>query len=126
MTTVQGYIDQPQIALAAATNGNNSTNGVKDRNDLISHYTVQNNDTVSSIALKFGVSVNTLRWANKISNLDYVRPGQRLIIPERNGVWYTVAKGDSLSNLIKKFNGNLKATLTFNGLGKGNSICPTH
>jgi len=118
MTTAQGYIDQPQIALAAATN----TDGIKDRDDLVSRYTVQNGDTISSIALKFGISVNTLRWANQISNLDYVKPNQRLIIPERNGVWHTVAKGESLLSLIKKFNGNLKATLAFNGLGKGNSI----
>jgi len=122
MTTAQGYIDQPQIALAAATNGNSNSLGLKDRDDLINHYTVQGGDTISSIALKFGISVNTLRWANQISNLDYLKPNQRLIIPERNGVWHTVAKGESLSSLIKKFKGNLKATLAFNGLGKGNSI----
>ncbi len=120
-TTAQGYIDQPQLALAT-TNGLNGHSGRKPKSELISHYRVRRGDTISKIAQRFFISVNTLRWANHLSNLDYLRPGQRLVVPRRNGVWYTIRPGEALSMIVRRLNGNLKSTLAFNGLGKGNKV----
>jgi len=68
----------------------------------VQKYVVQKGDTVSSIAEKFGISEDTLRWANSISG-DYLKIGQELEILPINGVMYTVKSGDSLSSIAQKF-----------------------
>jgi murein DD-endopeptidase MepM/ murein hydrolase activator NlpD len=70
----------------------------------ISEYTVEEGDTISKIARKFGVSVNTILWANNLSFSSYVKPGQKLIVPSLSGVIHKVAKGDTLSKIAQKYN----------------------
>lgn len=70
----------------------------------ISEYTVEDGDTISKIARKFGVSVNTVLWANNLSFSSYVKPGQKLIVPSVSGVIHKVAKGDTLSKIAQKYN----------------------
>jgi murein DD-endopeptidase MepM/ murein hydrolase activator NlpD len=45
-------------------------------------YIVQAGDTLSAIARRFGVTVESLIQANDLSDPDYLRVGQQLIIPE--------------------------------------------
>jgi len=69
-------------------------------------YTVKSGDTLSSIAQKYGVKQDTIRWANNIpSGRDTLRVGQVLDIPPMNGVLYTVVAGDNLDRIIKKVQG---------------------
>ena len=44
-------------------------------------YEVQSGDTLSQIAVRFDVSLEELRDANQLANLDLIVPGQRLKIP---------------------------------------------
>jgi len=44
-------------------------------------YTVKAGDTLGGIALKFGVSVRALAAANGITNINFIKVGQQLIIP---------------------------------------------
>jgi len=37
-------------------------------------YEVQSGDTVSGIAKNFGITVNTILWANEIDNIDSIKP----------------------------------------------------
>lgn len=84
----------------------------KTRKD-ISKYTVQGGDTVTSIAQKFGVSSDSVRWSNSI-NGDSVTVGKVLTIPPRNGIVYVVKEGDTLDNLAQKYNANKDAIAEFN------------
>jgi len=43
-------------------------------------YTVQEGDTVSTIGVKYNINSNTIRWANGLSNVDMIRPGDQLFI----------------------------------------------
>jgi LysM repeat protein len=44
-------------------------------------YQVQPGDTLSHIAVRFGVELEALREANELTNIDLIIPGQRLRIP---------------------------------------------
>ena len=78
-------------------------------------YTVKKGDTLYSIAKKYGVSVNTIRWANDIDKKGTIKPGQELVILPVNGVRYTVKRGGSLRDIVKKIGGDLDAAVELNG-----------
>jgi murein DD-endopeptidase MepM/ murein hydrolase activator NlpD len=65
-------------------------------------YTVQKGDTVSTIAQKFGISADTVRWANNLSN-DDISVGDTLQILPVTGIYYKVQSGDTVYTIAKKF-----------------------
>jgi len=86
-------------------------------------YIVESGDTISSIALKFGLRTETLLWANNKNKDSVIRPGDKLIIPQVDGVIYTVARGDNLGKILSKFTDvNKNKVLTFNKLGDGSKL----
>lgn len=79
-------------------------------------YIVENGDTASKIAAKFGVSVNTILWANNLSNGSVLKPGQELIILPVTGVRHIVQSGDNLNSIAKKYKASLNEIMAFNNL----------
>ncbi len=72
-------------------------------------YTVQDGDTVDSIALAFHTTANRIRQLNYIADLDVIYPGRRLIIPGFDDVQgeatkVTVPFGQSLSGYFGSLN----------------------
>lgn len=49
-----------------------------------STYTVQAGDTLSTLAARYGLTVDTIRYTNKLSNADQLKLGQTLKFPVRN------------------------------------------
>lgn len=84
--------------------------------DQISLYVVQEGDTISHIAELFGVSANTVRWANDMNAKSTIRPGQILTILPISSVQHKVAKGETLASIVKKYDGDLYETALFNGI----------
>lgn len=84
--------------------------------DQIVVYTVQPGDTPSQIASNFGITLNTLLWANNILNPDRIRIGDDLIILPVSGVHYEIKKGDTIESIAKQFKGDAADILQFNGL----------
>lgn len=82
----------------------------------INVYVVREGDTLSEIADMFGVSVNTVRWANNITRDKGIRPGDALVILPVTGVQHTVQKGDTLESLAKKYGGDVTEIRIFNDL----------
>ncbi|MEK9176546.1 MAG: M23 family metallopeptidase [Patescibacteria group bacterium] len=70
--------------------------------DKVITYTVQKGDTLSSIARKFGISVETIRWENDIAG-DNLTVGDDLMILPVTGISYKVASGDTIYTIAKKF-----------------------
>lgn len=58
---------------------------VPEQEDAPGPYTVQQGDTLSNIAVAYGVSINDLMAANGISDPDRIFPGQQLRIPASPG-----------------------------------------
>lgn len=89
----------------------------------ISVYTVRKGDTLSSIAKMFGVSTNTITWANDISN-GKIREGQELIILPITGVRHTIKKGDTLRSIANKYKADLGEILLYNNINIDAKIIP--
>ncbi|MCL4366205.1 M23 family metallopeptidase, partial [Patescibacteria group bacterium] len=83
----------------------------KPRSETI-EYKVETGDTLSSIAQKFNISADTIRWANDLSG-DAIKPGQTLKILPLTGVAYTVKSGDTLESVAKKFSAEQQAILDY-------------
>ncbi|MDP3954399.1 MAG: LysM peptidoglycan-binding domain-containing protein [bacterium] len=84
----------------------------------ISIYAVQEGDTLSFIAEDYGVSVNTIVWANNLTNINYLKPGTELKIPPITGILHTVKSGDTLSSISKKYGVEQEKILSYNLLPK--------
>jgi murein DD-endopeptidase MepM/ murein hydrolase activator NlpD len=74
---------------------------VQSASSLMQHYTVTAGDTLTGIASRFGVSMMTLWWANRITSKDALHVGQTLIIPPVSGLVYTVKVGDTLDSVAE-------------------------
>ncbi len=70
--------------------------------ETISTYVVRKGDTIQNIAKMYGVSPNTLIWANEI-NGSVIREGQVLVILPISGVQHEVKKGDTIESIAKKY-----------------------
>lgn len=93
-------------------------------NDQIVVYTVEPGDTPGAIAEKFGISLNTLLWANNIRNANMIRAGDDLIILPVTGVQYAAKKGDTLESIARAFKGDVDDIEQFNGLAIGAPLEP--
>lgn len=82
----------------------------------ISTYTVSSGDTIASIAAKFGVSSNTIRWANNLGSKGTLKTGQSLVILPVTGVKHKVTKGDTIAGLAKKYRADASEIADFNGI----------
>lgn len=83
-------------------------------------------DTVSKLAAIYGVSENTIRWANNLSS-DAIEAGKTLNIPPVDGTVYTVKAGDTVESIAQKYASNRDRIVAFNdlelsGLNVGTSI----
>lgn len=65
-------------------------------------YTVARGDTISTIAKKFGVSQDTIRWENSL-NSDDIDVGDTLEILPVTGMSHKVSKGDTVYSIAKKY-----------------------
>ena len=85
-------------------------------------YTVQNGDTVSTIARKFGLTINTILWANNLNSYGLIRPGDDLTILPYSGILYTVKSGDTVSRIASKYGVEIDKILSCNNLEAGLKI----
>jgi len=85
-------------------------------------YEVQSGDTPSYIAASFGISTNTVLWANNLSYWSIIKPGQELVILPTSGVLHKVKKGETLSKIVKEYKGDTEKAIAFNGLPADGSV----
>ncbi len=77
-------------------------------------YEVKEGDNLSTLSLKIGATLDTIVSVNKITNANRLRPGAKLIIPNRNGLLYTVGKGETLEDISEKYDVSVKRIMSFN------------
>lgn len=83
----------------------------KPRSEIID-YKVVEGDTISSIAVKFNISSDTIKWANDLTE-DTIKPGQTLKILPVTGVSYVVKSGDTLKSVAKNNSAESQAIVDF-------------
>lgn len=82
----------------------------------INRYTVASGDTLSDIALRFGLKMDTLISYNQISNVRRMQIGTVLNIPSRDGLSHTVAAGQTLESIGRQYGISVNAILDANNL----------
>lgn len=84
----------------------------KPRSEIID-YEVKSGETISQIAEKFKIDVDTIKWANDLDSVNSIKPGQKLKILPVSGVSHTVKSGDSLDSVTKKYQASAQAIVDF-------------
>lgn len=87
-------------------------------------YEIKENDTIDSIASKYGISPEILKQLNGyVLNLI---PGNTLVVPRRNEYfdYYTVSKGDTLYKIATNNNIDPSLLAQLNGINKSDYIYP--
>lgn len=92
------------------------------KRSFVIDYEVKNGDTLAKIADNFGISLNTLVWANGLTAKSVLKEGQELKILPIDGVLYTVKKGDNLSAIAKKYKTETAEIIDFNDLPADGAI----
>lgn len=100
-------ITKPQIVSTAQ----------KSKHDII-RYTTVAGDTVTSIAAKFGLAANSIRWSNNLGG-EIIPAGRELLIPPANGVVYKVKAGDSIDSLVNRYQANRDSFIAVNDAESG-------
>jgi murein DD-endopeptidase MepM/ murein hydrolase activator NlpD len=79
-------------------------------------YTVRQGDTVSGIAQKHGLAIDTVLSWNAIKDAHLVVPGRVLTLPNADGLRYTVRRGETLEGIAKRSGIPLASILDGNDL----------
>ena len=102
-------VSKPQIVTEV-------TSGSQSRKD-IGEYVAADGESVASIAEKFTVSADALRWSNGISGSN-VATGTKMVIPPKNrtGLVYKPNSTDTIQALADKYKTTVDKIISFNDL----------
>lgn len=84
----------------------------KSKHDII-NYVTQPGDTVSSLAKKFNITADSIRWSNNLGG-DNLSTGVNLVIPPVNGIAYKVKSGDTPASLAQRFRSDERLIIVYN------------
>src|SRR6185369_12549036 len=82
-------------------------------------YVVRKGDSISQIAEMYGVTPNTILWANDKKKGDTIAEGEVLFILPVSGLEHTVAKNQTLQGIAKLYKADPKEIAEFNGISEG-------
>lgn len=85
-------------------------------------YVVVEGDTLSGVAKKFGVSIDTILWENKLTPRDFLKLGQSLVILQTSGLTHTVAKGDTLGHIASRYGVTAENIIAANSLASADDL----
>ncbi|MFA6407551.1 MAG: peptidoglycan DD-metalloendopeptidase family protein [Candidatus Paceibacterota bacterium] len=98
--------------------------------DGLKRYKVRQGDTIANIAVQFGITQDTIKWANQAVRSP-LRLNQELIILPISGILYTVRSGDTLESIADRYQitteGIKKSNMEYQKIvaaGKGTIILP--
>ncbi len=125
--TPDDYITSDEGALISASG---PIGGIAEMTDLqaetaagvISTYVVESGDNIASIANKYGISSNTILWANNLTRKSKLKVGQTLVILPISSVKHKVVKGDTVAKIAKKYNGDKDEIISYNDLEDGKLV----
>ena len=82
----------------------------------IALYEVKPGDVIGNIARSFGISVETILWANNLTARSLIRPGDILKVLPVDGVTHKVVRGDTILKLAKTYGAKAEDIVSFNNL----------
>jgi len=82
---------------------------------LVSSYTVVAGDTIETLAKKFNISAQTIKWANNLTT-DAITVGNALKILPVDGVLYAVKSDDTIDSIATKYAVDKTRLVVYNDL----------
>lgn len=79
-------------------------------------------EALSSIAIKYGVSLETILHVNNIEDIRDLKSIDSLIIPAMSGIQHTVSKEDSLEKIFETYSVPIKEIFRVNSLKSENLV----
>lgn len=79
-------------------------------------HVVQDGDSLWSIATKYNLELDTIIGSNKLINVNVLKVGMELRIPNQDGIFVTVSKRDSMAKLAEKYGSYQEAIYVANML----------
>lgn len=100
--TATGKLEKPSITNIKVSRG-------------VLEHVVADGESMESIANKYGVTVDQIRWSNNLKNTD-VATGNTLLIPSTPGIVYTVKAGDTVESIAAKYGSSAAEITALNDL----------
>ena len=79
-------------------------------------YVVKGGDSLWSIANSFNLDIDTIVGSNKLKNINMLKLGTTLRIPNQDGIFVRVGSGESISSLANKYGSSKEAVMIANSL----------
>ncbi|MCX7881001.1 MAG: peptidoglycan DD-metalloendopeptidase family protein [Patescibacteria group bacterium] len=111
ITTSEKDYQQGVLSYNPYENSLTTVISVKPRDKIIDYH-IKEGDTLSSIAEKFDISVDTIKWANNLKT-DVIKPGEVLKIPPVTGIVHKVASGENIYTIAKKYKTETQKIVNF-------------
>lgn len=92
-------------------------------NEQIKIYTTEEGDTLSSIAARFQIDTNTIKWSNNLTS-EHIQPGWHLVIPSVKGVLVKTDSETTIPDIARKFKCSEERIISYNGLDGADSVEP--
>ena len=100
--TSTGKLEKPPITNIAVSRG-------------VVEYIVAEGESMDSIAAKYNISTDDIRWSNGLKTTD-ISAGDLLYVPSVSGIVYTVQSGDTLESIAEKYGSSVKEITVLNDL----------
>ena len=100
--TATGKLEKPNITNIAVSRG-------------VIEYVVKEGDSMASIASKYGISTDDIRWSNDKKTTD-IAVGDVLYLPSVSGIVYTVKSSDTLDGIVSKYGSSANEIIALNDL----------
>lgn len=113
---IDGVSLQNQIVLSSQAGSHSAMAKDPEEDGGVRIYTVASGDTVSGIAAKYGITSNTILWANDLDDPDEIKPGDQIFILPVAGLSYVVKEGDTLDSVASKYKADKERIISFNSL----------
>ena len=95
-------LEKPSITNVAASRG-------------VIEYTVEDGEDMETIASRYGVTTDDIRWSNNLKTTD-VDAGTVLFIPSVSGIVYTVKESDTIESIVEKYGSSVAEVVALNDL----------
>lgn len=109
---LQDYMP-PSAILSSLDNQDINTQKSERPRDSIISYKVADGDTLSKIAEKFDVSVDSLKWANPAIKEEKLTVNQEIAIPPVTGLVLKVKKGETIYSIAKQYKTEAQKILNY-------------
>lgn len=97
-----GKLEKPTLPNIAASRG-------------VVEYVVTDGDTMDTIASKYGVTTDQIRWSNGLKTTD-ISVGDTLYVPTKPGIVYTVKADETIEEIVDKYGSSATEIIALNDL----------